>query len=141
MSPRSAEFVEAARRRLAAARGALDADPASALSIAYYAMLYAARAALSERDKYAKTHTGTWHSFRAEFVEDGSFDPNLTADAQAAQPKREQADYHAWAAPAEEAEAVIELAARFLAAVEQLIKTLDEEAAPRRPRQEDDPER
>ena len=43
MSPRSAEFLEAARRRLSAAVAALDDDPSAALSLAYYAMLYAAR--------------------------------------------------------------------------------------------------
>ncbi len=39
--------MAAAHRRLAAARVAADEDPAAALSAAYYAMLYAARAALS----------------------------------------------------------------------------------------------
>ncbi|MBW8060794.1 MAG: HEPN domain-containing protein, partial [Solirubrobacterales bacterium] len=32
---------------------------AGAVSIAYYAMLYAARAALSEDDEHARTHGGT----------------------------------------------------------------------------------
>jgi uncharacterized protein (UPF0332 family) len=49
MSPRSAEFLEAAGRRLSAAAGALDDDPPAALSMAYYAILYAARAALRTR--------------------------------------------------------------------------------------------
>jgi uncharacterized protein (UPF0332 family) len=49
MSPRSAEFLEAARRRLSAAVAALDDDPSAALSLAYYAILYAARAALRTR--------------------------------------------------------------------------------------------
>lgn len=43
-----------ARERLASARLALDAD-------------YAARAALSEDDRYAKTHSGTWSLFREVF--------------------------------------------------------------------------
>ena len=38
MSPRSTEFLEAAVRRLAAARGAADMDPAGAVSAACYAM-------------------------------------------------------------------------------------------------------
>jgi uncharacterized protein (UPF0332 family) len=54
MSPRSAEFLEAANRRLMLARGALAEDPAGAISAAYYSMLYAARAALSEQDVYAR---------------------------------------------------------------------------------------
>lgn len=71
MSPRSGEFLEAARRRLAAADAAVDAD--------------------------------------------------LAAEVQKIQPEREQADYDAWAAPAEEARRTIELARRFLAAIETLL--------------------
>ena len=44
MSPRSDELIQAARRRLAAASVVVDQDPSAALSAAYYAMLYAARA-------------------------------------------------------------------------------------------------
>ena len=125
MSPRSAEFFDAAMRRLDAARRALDGDPATALSAAYYAMLYAARAALSERDTYAKTHSGTWHEFRQTFVETGQFDAELAAEAQRLQREREDADYEAWAAPKEEAQRVIELANAFVAAVQQLLTDLD----------------
>jgi uncharacterized protein (UPF0332 family) len=121
VSPRSAEFLDAARRRLALARGGIDTDPAAALSLAYYAMLYAARAALSERDTYAKTHAGTWHEFRRVFVETGLLDADLVAEAQKVQPEREQADYEAWLAPEDEAARVIELARTFLAAVEALL--------------------
>jgi uncharacterized protein (UPF0332 family) len=51
------------------------------VSAAYYAMLYAARAALSEQDRYAKTHSGTWTLFRETFVRDGRFDPALARAA------------------------------------------------------------
>jgi uncharacterized protein (UPF0332 family) len=112
--------MQAARRRLAAADAAVEYDPATALSAAYYAMLYSARAALSERDTSAKTHRGTWHEFRIAFVETGRIDGGLAAEVQRLQPEREQADYDAWAAPAEEARRAIELAGRFLAAVEAL---------------------
>ena len=121
MSPRSAEFFDAARRRLAIARVAIDEDPAGAVSLAYYSMLYAARAALSERDEHAKTHTGTWQLFRERLVESGAFDAQLAAEAQRVQREREQADYEAWAAPADEARRVIELAGSFLAAVQSLL--------------------
>ncbi len=57
-----------ARERLAAARAALAGGfTSTAISAAYYAMLYAARAALSE-DVYAKRRTrahGTSSSFRS----------------------------------------------------------------------------
>jgi uncharacterized protein (UPF0332 family) len=120
VSPRSSEFLQAARRRLAAAGAALDEDPSTALSAAYYAMLYGARAALSEGDSSAKTHRGTWHEFRSTFVERGAIDAELAAEVQKIQPEREQADYDAWSAPAEEAQRAIELAERFLTAIEAL---------------------
>ena len=120
MSPRSSEFLGAARRRLAAAEVAVNEDPSTALSAAYYAMLYGARAALSERDSSAKTHKGTWHEFRSVFVEDGTIDAELAAEVQKIQPEREQADYDAWSAPAEEAQRAINLADRFLTAIEAL---------------------
>jgi uncharacterized protein (UPF0332 family) len=118
VSPRSSEFLEAARRRLAAAEVAVEQDPSTGLSAAYYAMLYAARAALSERDISAKTHRGTWHEFRGAFVENGAIDADLAAEVQKLQPEREQADYDAWPAPAAEARRAIELAHRFLSAIE-----------------------
>jgi uncharacterized protein (UPF0332 family) len=125
MSPRSAEFYDAARRRLATARGALDTDPATALSVAYYAMLYAARAALSERDTYARTHSGVWNLFHQTFVETGDFDDALTRGAQKVQREREDADYEAWDTPEEEARRVIELADRFSAAVHAVLEESD----------------
>ena len=121
MSPRSAEFFDAARRRLEDAGALLGRDPAAALSLAYYAMLYAARAALSERDTYAKTHAGTWNLFQHEFVEGGSFDAAILAEARNVQPERERADYAAWQAPREDAERVIQLAGRFIDAVGALL--------------------
>lgn len=120
MSPRSSEFLEAARRRLAAAEVAAAEDPSTALSAAYYAMLYGARAALSERGISAKTHRGTWHELRVAFVASGEIDAELAADVQKLQPEREHADYDAWPASAHEAQRAIELAHRFLGAVEEL---------------------
>jgi uncharacterized protein (UPF0332 family) len=96
---------------------AVEKDPSTALSAAYYAMLYAARAALSERDTSAKTHRGTWHEFRDAFVESGEIDAALAAEVQKIQPEREQADYDAWFAPVAEARRAIELAHSFLAVI------------------------
>jgi uncharacterized protein (UPF0332 family) len=121
VSPRSTEFLQAARRRLAAAEVAVKEDPSTALSAAYYAMLYGARAALSERDSSSRTHRGTWHEFRSAFVESGKIDAELAAEAQKIQPEREQADYDAWSAPLEEAQRAIGLAGRFLEAIETLL--------------------
>lgn len=125
MSPRSTEFLDAARRRLAAAAAVEEEDPSTALSAAYYAMLYAARAALSERDVYTKTHRGLWHELRRVFVQTGELDADLVASVQKIQPEREQVDYDAWAAPAEDARHAIELADTFIAAIEELCASDD----------------
>jgi uncharacterized protein (UPF0332 family) len=113
--------MDAARRRLAAAEAVMDEDSSTALSAAYYAMLYCARAALSERGVYAKTHRGAWHEFRSAFVASEEISADLVADVQKIQPEREQADYDAWLAPAEETKHAIELARDFLMAVEALL--------------------
>jgi uncharacterized protein (UPF0332 family) len=105
MSPRSEELMAEARRRLALAATALEAGYlAAAVSSAYYAMLYAARAALSEEDQNAKTHRGTWHLFQDVFVRPGRFDAGLAAEA----------------ARAQKAKSILGTAERFLAAVDEL---------------------
>ncbi len=121
MSPRSTEFFQTAHRRLEGARRLVDVDSGGAVRAAYYAMLYAARAALSERDAYAKTHGGTWHLFRETFVLGDKFDGALAAAAQKTQPDRERADYEAWPASKTEASETVELAERFIAAVEAML--------------------
>lgn len=118
MNPRSDELLQAAKRRLAAASVVIDEDPSTALSAAYYAMLHAARAALSERDISAKTHRGIWHELRRAFVDTGELDADLAASVQKIQPEREQADYDAWFAPDEDARNAIDLAQKFLATIE-----------------------
>ena len=121
MKPRSAEFLDAAQGRLRAARVVIDEEPSTALSAAYYAMLYAARAALSEHDVYAKTHRGTWHELRRLYVENGELSPDLASSVQKIQPEREQADYDAWTAPTDEAQQAIKLANAFVKAIENLL--------------------
>jgi uncharacterized protein (UPF0332 family) len=121
VKPRSTEFLDAARRRLTTASVVLEEDPSTALSAAYYGMLYAARAALSERDVYAKTHRGAWHELRRLFVESGELDAELAASVQKIQPEREQADYDAWTAPTDEAQHAIELADTFVTAIDELL--------------------
>jgi len=107
-----------ARDRLLVARVALEAgSTAGAISAAYYAMLYAARAALSEQDAYAKTHAGTWNLFRERFVLGGVFDHALAGAAERSQKLREAADYDAVAGTPDEAAEMIALAERFVASV------------------------
>jgi uncharacterized protein (UPF0332 family) len=107
-----------ARERLQLARTALDAGfPSGAVSTAYYAALYAARAALSEEDSYAKTHRGVWHLFGELFVSTGRFDSKLLAEMRRVQELREAADYDARELTRDQAEDIVTEAERFVAAV------------------------
>ena len=122
MSPRDAALLAAARQRLLESRRARDAGLHSlAVSGAYYAILYAARSALSSRDLTAKTHSGTWHLFHRTFVRSGAFDASLASAAAAAQDAREDVDYDAVGASPEDADRTLALAGDFLAAVERLL--------------------
>jgi uncharacterized protein (UPF0332 family) len=123
VSPRSEEFIEQARDRLAAAQEALAAGHLGvAVSVAYYSMLYAARATLSEDDENARSHRGTWNLFRIKYVTTGAFDAALFTKAQHTQVAREAGDYQAVNPTAEQAEEYVAAAEKFLAAVEQMIE-------------------
>lgn len=122
MSPRSDEFMREAGGRLHAAEAALVAGQGpSAVSAAYYAMLYAARAALSEEDRYAKTHGGTWNLFRRTLVASGRFDPELLEAAVRRQELRGAADYDARPVSVDQAAAVLADARAFVEAVGTLL--------------------
>jgi uncharacterized protein (UPF0332 family) len=111
-----------AREALAAAGATLAAGhPSRTISEAYFAMLYAARAALSEEELNSKTHKGTWQLFRETFVAGGRFDAHLFAEARSTQQQREAADYDALMVPHEEAERIVDVAGRFVAAVRAVI--------------------
>lgn len=115
MSPRSEEFLAEARVCLSAAAALLEREfPTRSVHESYYAVLYAARAALSERDQQARTHRGTWHLFRLAFVETGQFEVGLYDRAQRAQSMREDADYDAAGFAPEEAQQLMEDAGRFV---------------------------
>jgi uncharacterized protein (UPF0332 family) len=90
---------------------------AVAVSTAYYAMLYAARAALSERDRHARSHAGTWALFREEFVLTGEFAADLAQAAQRAQARREASDYAAESFELSEGQQIVATAERFVAAI------------------------
>lgn len=122
MSPRSEEFMAGARERLTDARTVLDAGGTSGVvGLAYYAMLYAARAALSEEDRNAKTHVGIWNLFHETFVATGRFDRALTAAARETQKIREGADYDALMVPQEQADQIVALAERFVSAIDEML--------------------
>jgi uncharacterized protein (UPF0332 family) len=122
VSPRSGEFLDQGRDRLAMAREVLSSGHLEgATSAAYHAMLYAARAALSEDDDNAKTHRGTWNLFRMRYVTTDAFDAALFTLAQHAQAAREGGDYEAVTPSPEEAQRYVDGAADFLVAVEEML--------------------
>jgi len=111
-----------ARRHLAAARALLAGGiPENAAAAAYYAMLYAARAALSEEDRNAKTHRGVWALFSESFVVTGRVSKELYDAAQTARELREASDYRAAGATTEEAERAAKAAERFVAEIASLL--------------------
>lgn len=104
-----------ARDALKVAERALsDGFPADAVSRAYYAMLSAARAALSERDLYAKTHSGTWSLFSNEFVRTGAVGREWPGRAGKAQELREGGDYEAVRPDPEAAAEIVKWAQEFV---------------------------
>jgi uncharacterized protein (UPF0332 family) len=111
--------MDQARDRLQLAEMALKTDHLEgAVSAAYYAMLYAARAVLSEDDERARTHRGTWHLFRQRYVVTDAFDQGLYALATRAQKTREQGDYEAVTPDPREAQTIVDGAGDFIIAVE-----------------------
>lgn len=114
--------MEQARDRAALAQEALSSGHREgAVSAAYYAMLYAARAALSESDEHARTHRGTWGLFRERYVTSDAFDDALYRLSQHAQTAREGADYEAATPSEEEAGRYVDGAAAFVDAVEAML--------------------
>lgn len=128
MSSRTQEFMTSAHERLAGARDCLKAKHVElAVSAAYYAMLYAARAALAERGEYAKTHQGVWTRFSNLFVLTSEIDRGLFKVATRAQDARKEGDYEAVPISAEIARELIDGAADFLDAVAALLQTSDQQ--------------
>ena len=118
MKPRSEEYLGEADRFLAAARVLLEADfPANSAAESYQAMFSAATAALSELDREARTHHGTWVLFEQLFVQQDLFEGRLRDAARNAEQLRYDSDYRLGGASPEEAKCVLEDAEEFVGAV------------------------
>ena len=120
MSPRSDEMMGFALERLAAARDLLAmGHTEAAVSMAYYAGLYAARAALSEHDLNARSHRGLWHLLRERVVAEGEIPDDLVTPLQTAQELRVAVDYDAQRVSEDEVRGLLADAERLVAAVEE----------------------
>jgi uncharacterized protein (UPF0332 family) len=94
---------------------------ADAVSRAYYAMFYAARALLAARDVYPKTHRGVISQFGLLFVKPGHFERAIFDFFVRAHEDREEADYGVLAEiEVEEAKELVEAAEVFVEACEHM---------------------
>ena len=126
---RTREYLQGAHLQVRAARSALSVDAAApAIDDAYDAVLNAARAALSEEDRFARTHKGMWDLLHERLVRSGRLPPELHRRTAALRAERIEAVYGPpspdlpWRHfTLEEAEERVELAERFLRAVEELL--------------------
>jgi uncharacterized protein (UPF0332 family) len=109
-------LMENAYEKLEAAKTLLENGfYADAVSRAYYAMFFAARALLSERNIYPKTHRGLISQFALEFVKTGEFRKEIFYLFTRAQEDREEADYGLFPETDEkEAKIIITAAETFL---------------------------
>lgn len=118
MKPRSKEYLREADRFVTAARVLLEAQlPENSAAEAYQAMFAAARASLSELDREARTHRGTWTLFDQLFVRQDLFEGRLRDAARNAEELRYDSDYRLGGASQEEAERVLADAEEFVSAV------------------------
>lgn len=96
-----------------------------AVSRAYYAMFYAARALLASRDLHPKGHKGLILQFGLEFVKKGFIEETYGRALSHAKERRETVDYNIEAAMTrEEAGIIVSDAQDFLDRVEQAFDEL-----------------
>lgn len=96
-----------------------------AISRAYYSMFYAAKALLSLKERYPRTHRGVLLQFGLEFVKSGIIEDYYAKAITTAQERRERADYDIYYNPSkEEAEAIIEDARKFIDRIKKAIKEI-----------------
>ncbi len=92
-----------------------------AVSRAYYAMFYAARALLSTRDLYPKGHKGLILQFGLEFIKNGVIEDTYGRALSHAKERRETVDYNIEAAMTpEEAESIVADAREFIERIQRV---------------------
>lgn len=120
----SEPWLGRAHRSLKTARLALtDGDTASAGNRAYYAMFYAARAALlftgEERLAASKTHSGLISSFGQHLVKTGELSSTLGRALSVESHRRQVSDYDGGDVSLESAKLSISSAEMFIATIEE----------------------
>jgi uncharacterized protein (UPF0332 family) len=117
-------LMQRARRVLRTGRLAFgDEDYASAINRAYYAIFYAANAALSTRGLERSKHSGVVSEFRTQFVKTGLIEPQYSQFYGDAMDARQSSDYDFVIEPGhEQAEAALDEAQRFVDRIERFLQ-------------------
>lgn len=116
--------MQRARRTLRTARLAFDdRDYASAVNRAYYAIFYAANAALSTRNLERHKHTGVISEFRLQFIKTKRIEREYSAFYGDVMDARHSSDYDfMMGVEQERAESAIDEAERFVTRIEQFLE-------------------
>lgn len=114
---RASESLGAARNLLA------DGYCGFSASRAYYAMFYAAEAALLSRDLQFSKHSGVMSFFNKEFVESGTFPAEMSKWLRRAHDTRIRGDYELVSVTEERATTVLSEAKEFVSKVSGYLRT------------------
>ena len=122
-------LIKEAENKLSAAKLLLENGMYSdAVSRAYYSMHYSARAILSLKKIYPKTHKGIIGKLGIEFVKHGIVEDYYIKAISTARESRERADYGiGYRFTKEEAEDIVEEAEKFLEMARKVLSNLKEE--------------
>lgn len=127
-------WMERADRTLETARRLLDADPSSACNRAYYAMFYAARAALLRVDQAeraaGKSHSGMISAFSGHLVRPGLIAPEHGRAFARVEQHRLAGDYLGPGVPLKVAAESVDQAAAFVTAVRGWMTAQTDQPAP-----------
>ncbi len=122
MQPEIDDLIDRARRNLSVARDIFEGENYDiAASRAYYAMFYAAEAALLSRGTARSRHSGVIAAFNEYFVRTGLLPDTLATDLSNAFDQRNEADYGRQLFPREQAETMLKDAEEFVIAVERFL--------------------
>ena len=117
------ELLDKARRSLQAAERLLrDGDNDFALSRAYYAMFYAARALLLTRDIRRSKHSVVIAAFNEQFIQGGELPRDLFLKLRDGFEDRAEGDYGLAVISEEQARSGIESARQFLEEINRLLQ-------------------
>jgi uncharacterized protein (UPF0332 family) len=123
MSERIDALLERARQEIAAARTLADAGfPDQATSRSYYAVFYAAEAALFSLGETRSKHSAVIAAFGRHVVKEGGFDAEVARLLRRLFERRNAADYEWPGQPIDATDDPVAMAERFVDAVERWLR-------------------